>query len=339
MIAFKRVIQSSIFLNPFTDFSLFEGKLEIRWDPLTHITSRIVYVPTHKLPRFDYTEIITASPKTKCPFCPENIDSMVSRFDKRFYGFEGIEIDGVRVIPNILTFDKYCIVAIISKQHFLDINGLIGENCILRGIKALIEVLKIIQKQDRKAKFYSINCNYMPMSGSSILHPHIQAIAGEWPTNYHGILLKESRMFYKKRGVTFWDAFMEKERELNERFIGQIGSTYWYAPFAPKGNIDIGCLFSKNSIFEIDTQELSDFAEGLRKTFIYLDGENISGFNLSIFSGIKGEDHFRTNVRIIARRFLPPTNAADSNYFDKLHAQSVCLFFPEDVTNNIKKYG
>jgi hypothetical protein len=52
---------------------------------------------------------------------------------------------GVRVI-RIYDLDQYCIVAIISKQQFLDITFDRGKEH-LRVIKALIEVLKIIQKK------------------------------------------------------------------------------------------------------------------------------------------------------------------------------------------------
>jgi len=336
VIEFKKIIQNNVYLNPLKEFVPHEGKVEIRWDPLTNLTSRIVHFPAKKFARFNYESIIKASLDTGCPFCPENIDSMTSKFNKDMYGSERIERDGITVIPNLLTFDKYCLVAIISKEHFVDMSTLMKNNYIIKGIRALLDVLKIIKENDEQVKYFSINCNYMPMSGGSILHPHMQAIAGEYPTNYHGIMLKESKDFYLNKKKVFWEALIDEEKRLNERFISKTGKTYWYAPFAPKGNIDIGCIFEKNSIFELDENDLSDFNEGLNKVLVYFDKENVSGFNLSLFSGIYGEDYFRANMRIIARRFLPPTNAADANYFDKIHMENTCVFFPEDVSNNIR---
>jgi UDPglucose--hexose-1-phosphate uridylyltransferase len=336
MIEFKRIIQKCSYLNPFDNFCPSEGEIEIRWDPLTRMTSRIVHFPARKFPRYNYEDTIRASGNVKCPFCPENIDSMTSRFRKEFYGFEVFESNGVRVIPNLLTFDKYCLVAIISAEHFVDLYSLGHQDYVVKGIRALLDVLRVPKEKDRQTKYFSINCNYMPMSGSSILHPHLQAIAGEHPTNYHGMILKESSAFASEKGNVFWERLMEKEMEVNERFIGRIGRTFWHAPFAPRGNIDVGCIFDKNSIFDIDGESWSDFGKGLTRLFAYFDGENVPGFNLSLFSGIEGEDYFRANARIVARRFLPPLNAADSNYFDKIHMESACLFFPEDVSSNVK---
>lgn len=337
MIEFKSITQKSTYLNPFDNFKPFTGKIEIRWDPLTQITSRIVHFPPRKSNRFDYRSIVDNSRSVKCPFCPENLDAMTSRFDKTFFGFERLEKDGVTVIPNVLTFDKYCLVAILCQEHFVDMGALVRNGYVQRGIAVLLEALRVIHQRDRTARFFSINCNYMPMSGSSIIHPHIQAIVGEYPTNYHGMSLRASDEFFRHNGVIFWDELMTEEARRRDRFIGFSGSTRWYAPFAPRGNVDIGSVFEKNSVLDFDEGDLRDFGSGLEKVLRYLDGENVPGFNLSLFSGIPEENYYRANMRLVARRFLPPMNAADSNYFDKLHMESACLFLPEDVSHSIRK--
>ncbi len=273
----------------------------------------------------------------KCPFGPGKFGKRTSRLDKDLYGFGRMVRGDVTVIPNILSFDKYCLVAIVCEEHFADINMLIKGNYLLKGIKALIETLQIIRRFDKEARYFSINCNYMPMSGSSILHPHIQAIAGEYPTNYHGLILEKSKDFLRDRKKVFWEALMDDERENHDRYIGDDGKTYWYAPFAPKGNIDLGCVFAKSSVFELTDKDLDSFGMGLNRILGYLNSEDVSGFNFSLFSGVEGDDHFRANVRLVARRFLPPVNASDANYFNKIHLESACLLFPEDVAAGVRK--
>ncbi|OPY80921.1 MAG: hypothetical protein A4E64_00138 [Syntrophorhabdus sp. PtaU1.Bin058] len=336
VIEFKKIIQKNVYLNPFNEFAVREGMVEIRWDPLTQITSRIVHFPPRKIERFNYDETIRASLSVRCPFCPENVNDMTSRFDKNVFGFERFTAGDVTVIPNVLTFDKYCLVAIISKEHFLDMERLIQGDYIYNGLMALLHVLRIIKENDKEVRYFSINCNYMPMSGSSILHPHIQAIAGEYPTNYHGIMIQKSESYREKTDQVYWDELIREEINLKERFIEELGKANWYVPFAPRGNGDIGCIFEKSSFFELDDTDVKDFCNGLKKVLKYFKQENVSGFNLSIFSGIEGKDSFRANARIVARRFLPPVNAADSNYFDKLHMESACLYLPEDVSDKIR---
>ncbi len=337
MIEFRSVTQKSTYLNPFDGFRPYTGKIEIRWDPLTRMTSRIVHFTPRKWGRFDYRAVMEGSKGIQCPFCPENVDAMTSRFDKNFFGFERLEMDGVTVIPNVLTFDKYCLVAILCPDHFVDMGALIRNAYIERGVSVLLEALRVIRERDTSVRFFSINCNYMPMSGSSIIHPHIQAIAGEHPTNYHGMSLRASEDFFLRHKTVYWDELMDEERRREDRFIGLSGSTQWYTPFAPRGNVDIGAVFGKNSFLDFTERELRDLGAGLKMILRYLDEENVPGFNLSLFSGITGEQYYRANLRLVARRFLPPMNAADSNYFDKLHMESACLFLPEDVSHSIRK--
>lgn len=317
----------------------FEGRMEVRWDPLTSLTSRIIYFPGRKkIDKTDVRVFENMAPPDTCPFCPPNIEKMTSKFRTDLFGVERITEDGITLIPNLLTFDKYCIVAIITKEHFLDMSTIAERGYITSGIKALISVLRKIRERDTKVKYISINCNYMPMSGSSVLHPHIQAIAGEVPTNYHRLMVEKSERFFKKYGKVYWDALIEKESEIGDRIIGQVGSTFWYSPFSPKGNMDVGCIFTKSSILDLEENDLKDFEEGFRKVLNYFISENVPGYNLSLFSARLGtEESFRANIRIVARRFLPPTGATDANYFHILHMESTSVFYPEEVAHAIRE--
>jgi galactose-1-phosphate uridylyltransferase len=338
MIKFRKKIQSFTYLSPFQNFQPFEGKIEIRWDPLTNLTSRIVHFPRKKFEREDLELLKKIAPFAKCPFCPENIESMTCKFEPSLFGKERFAYGDITVIPNLLTFDKYCIVAIISKEHFVHITEINEKAYVIQGIRALIEVLKEIVKRDKKVRYMSINCNYMPMSGSSILHPHIQAIAGEVGTNYHRLILEKSASFFRKHGKNYWEILREKESEVCERFIGTIGDTFWYAPFAPKGSIDVGFIFGKSSILELEEDDLKSFDYGFRRVLYYMSSENIQGYNMSIFSSISREDSsFRVNGRILARRFLQPSWASDTNYFSTLHMENPSYFLPEEVAQGIRE--
>ena len=336
MISFERSIQSSTYLNPFSDFAPYEGKVEIRWDPLTRLTARLVHFPTRKVDRFDYREAISASLASKCPFCPENIGHMTARLSKDLFGCDRLERDCVTIIPNLLTFDRYSLVAILSAEHFVDLPTLAEKQFIVKGVRALLDAFRMIRKQDTEADYFSINCNYMPMSGGSLLHPHMQGLVGRYPTNYVRMMLEEGRRFYESRGKVFWEALIEEEQRAGERFIGSVGQTHWYAPFAPRGNIDVGCIFEEASVFEVDEREWENFGSGLKKVCAYLHDEQVSSFNLTIFSGRSEDRSFRVNARLVTRRFLPPVNAADVNYFEKLHLESMVLVAPEKVAQDLK---
>lgn len=333
---FRNLIESSTYLNPLENFEPREGKMEVRWDPLTALTSRVIHFPFRRIERYD-TKSILSSSREKCPFCDGNRQNMTARLDKRIFESECFQKGEATLIPNLLSFDKYSLIAIMTKDHYVDMAGLAEKNSIVEGITLLLDGFRCIRKKDDSVRFFSVNCNYMPMSGGSLVHPHIQGIAGEYPTNYHRITLEKSKEFYRKNKKVFWEALIEEERRLGMRFVGKKGTTSWYAPFAPKGNIDIGFIFDRPSFFSVDDQGWANFASGLNKTLKYLDKENVGGFNLSIFSGEDRENHFRANGRIVARRFLPPVNAADVNYFEKIHMESTCLLAPEDVARQLRE--
>jgi UDPglucose--hexose-1-phosphate uridylyltransferase len=336
MIPYKKIIESSSYLDPFSGFAPREGTVEIRWDPLTRLTSRLMRIPSRRLPRFDYQEAISTSLAAKCPFCPENVERMTARLPKEVFGSDRLEKDGVTVIPNLLTFDRYALVAILSPEHFMELPTLAERHLIVKGITALLDAFRMIRDYDRNARYFSINCNYMPMAGSSILHSHVQGIAGKYPTNYLRLMLNGSRSFFRSKQRVFWETLIEEERDAGERFIGTIGRTHWYAPFAPRGNLDVGCIFEERTLFTIDQQEWENFGSGLAKVLRYLDQENVSSFNLTIFSGSDRDDAFRVNARLVARRFLPPVNAADVNFFDKLHLENMGLVAPENVARELR---
>jgi galactose-1-phosphate uridylyltransferase len=337
MIEFKRFVESSTYLDPFRNFESFEAKSEIRWDPLTGLTARIMNFPARRLPRFDPAPLVAASLAVKCPFCEENAAAMTARLDPAMFDSEQVVDGDVRIIPNLLAFDKYSLVAIMCREHYLDMTALAAKGCVVKSIEALVRVFRKVWEKDASARYCSVNCNYMPMSGGSLIHPHVQGIAGEHPTNYQRLMIEKSAEFSAAEKAVFWDVLEEEEVRLGERAVGRTGSVFWYAPFAPKANMDIGCVFRAPSLNALDGTDWADFGEGFNKVLAYLDRENVGSFNLSIFSAPDDEDHFRVNGRIVARRFLPPVNAADVSYFEKLHMESACMVAPEDVAAGLRE--
>jgi galactose-1-phosphate uridylyltransferase len=338
MVEFKKLVESSTYLSPFENFGPHKSEVEIRWDPLTGLTSRVVrFSRTRRLEKPDLSRAISMSSAVKCPFCADNMDSMTARLDETVFGCDRIERDGVTIIPNLIGFDKYALVAIVSGEHYLTMTDLAEKGVLVKGIRALIEAFAHIRKKDERVRFFSINCNYMPMSGGSLVHPHVQGIAGEHPTNFHRIMMEGSRDFFRRHRRTFWEALEKEEKRLGERYVSDSGNVFWHTPFAPKGNMDVAWSFPHPSLFSIKDDEWAEFGRGLGNVLCYFDEENIAGFNLSFFSAGEEESHFHANGRVIARRFLPPANASDVNYLEKVHMESVCLMSPEEVARRLRE--
>jgi UDPglucose--hexose-1-phosphate uridylyltransferase len=176
-IPFKKVIESSSYLDPFSGFAPREGMVEIRWDPLTRLTSRLMRVPPRTVPRFNYQEAISASLAAKCPFCPENVERMTARLPKEIFGSDRLEKDGVTIIPNLLTFDKYALVAILSPEHFVDLPLMAERQLIVKGITALLDAFCMIRDHDRNTRYFSINGNFRVDPAVARQAPHRPGLA------------------------------------------------------------------------------------------------------------------------------------------------------------------
>ena len=131
MVEFKKLVESSTYLSPFENFEPHQGEVEIRWDPLTGFTSRVVRFATRRLDRPDLGHAVSLSEAVKCPFCAENIDTMTARLDSSIFGCERMQHGDVTIIPNLVSFDKYALVAIISKEHYLTMKELADKGVLI----------------------------------------------------------------------------------------------------------------------------------------------------------------------------------------------------------------
>ncbi len=236
----------------------------------------------------------------------------------------------VCVFPNRIPFDRHCAVVVFTKQHYVPLADF-TEEILFSALSAARLFLRRVVEVDPAARFFSINWNYLPMSGGSIIHPHLQILAGKFPTHYQGELIKGSRRYHKHFGKTFWEDLINSEQELGQRYIGPIGQTVWLTSYAPLGVTDIMSVFKdRNSFIELTDQDIRDFAQGLIKVFRYFQEFNHTSFNLGLYSGDhKGDDSFWVNARMVTRRLLPPVGASDVSYFEKIHRESIDYKNPE----------
>ncbi len=78
---------------------------------------------------------------------------MTARLDSRIFGCERILHDDVTIIPNLISFDKYALVAIVSKEHYLTVRELADKGVLVKGVKALIEGFRRIRENDGRVDF------------------------------------------------------------------------------------------------------------------------------------------------------------------------------------------
>jgi UDPglucose--hexose-1-phosphate uridylyltransferase len=337
-IEFKKYSRVTRFLDPSTGFQANERPTEIRVDPLTGQTARVLYFPIRMLTKPDLTEIVERSLQFGCPFCPQMLEMVTPKFPPEITEKERIKRGSAVIFPNMFPYDTHSAVAIFSEEHFKPLDSFEPE--LLRdGFCVSQEYLAAsLQFSDNSSLFNSINWNYMPLAGGSIIHPHLQIIAGESGTNYHLAVLKASGEYTECNGSSYWLDLIEEESSRGERFLGKSGPISWITSFSPKGFIDFTAIFERaGTIMDITESDWLDFSRGLCAAMKFLDSKGFYSFNMAIYSGT-GEDHFRTHAKMIPRTLLPPMDTSDINYFNTLHNEVLTIFKPEEICADARAF-
>lgn len=338
-IEFKRRLQQTTILDPQREYQEKTLTLETRWDPLTKRTARILDLPIRKLDKLDMDEFLGKTGDVQCPFCSDSLEKLTPRFTGDFIQGGKFQFGEVCVFPNRLLFDKYCAVTVLTETHYVPLSDF-TEELLFNGFSTAQVFLRRVVEVDSTVRFFSINWNYLPMSGGSVIHPHFQIIAGELPTNHQWELILGGRNYQRRWRKNYWDELILKEKELGERYIGALGNTVWLTSYAPRGFVDIMAIFrERRSIIDLSDQDLRDFSLGLIKAFHYFRDFNHYSFNLTLYSAeYNQDDSFWVNARMVTRRFLPPVGASDVSYFEKLHGETIGYKNPERLCEEMRGY-
>jgi UDPglucose--hexose-1-phosphate uridylyltransferase len=326
---FLSFIKNAVFYDPFNNFQRTERPTEIRVDPLSGRSSRIIYFPVTLPAPPDQSQLAEVT-KQFCPFCRPAVFERTPRFPEDIVP-EGRLTRGTTVVfPNAFPYDAHSAVAVITEGHYVKMEDFdVSE--LEDGILAGREYLGRINARFPECAYLSINMNYMPTAGGSILHPHIQLVAGDIPTNYQREHVRFCTEYKKAHGSPYFTDLIEEERERRERFIFEDNGIAWLCSFAPMGITEFMAVFRDGApITETNESVVADFARGLAVVLRYLASINFASFNLSLYSAPTDGRAFPTHARIVPRTLLPPVGASDVNYFEMLHHEVLTILRPEE---------
>jgi len=340
-IEFKKELIESEFLSPLKKFQKEITVTERRKNPLTGEWCRVsIERATRPIEMKDHLEkkIINESVK-KCFFCKEKIRDSVARFPSWLVEDGHIRINEFVLFPNLYPFSKYHAVGVLTDKHFVGLDEIkadIWKDC----FDGCIRFFKTVYEDDSSARFASINFNFLPSAGASLLHPHVQVLNENQPTVMMDLYYRKSWEYFDKNKSNYWQDSIEQE-EGGERYIGKNGSMYWFTSFAPihAGEI-IGILKGNvSSFFEMTEEGIKDVCEGISRIFkcIYEDGR---GYNMVIYSAPLNEHlghFFSLNLSIITRSKMNQYYTTDRAYCEILHKEPVITVIPEDLASRLRK--
>ena len=241
----RRKVNETIYHDPTKDFTLQKATSEIRYDPLTGQLVRIFPFRKIMFERFDWTPYVEESRQRFCPFCPGIIEKATPRFPDSFTPGGRLQVGQAVVVPNLHPYELHTGVVIMTPTHYVSMDEL-TEEFMFDSFKAGVSyLLRCVEVDPAGAVYSSVNWNYMPYAGGSLIHPHLQVLAGPEPSNYDAMMLAGLKSYTRATGNIFWADLLATEQSLGQRYLGQVGNSHWLATFAPRALIDITAVFPK----------------------------------------------------------------------------------------------
>ena len=293
---------------------LSKGMLQYRTENLTGIRCRI---SPDRLNRHLDNSLCVSSDSTACPFCPGSVFSATPTFP-----------DGSRIVhgesvtfPNLYPFGKGHVVTVITSDHFPQV---FTSQQIADALTGQIEALG---KYDG---YPSINWNYLPSSGASLVHPHLQGLSDPFPSCMADRYIRAGREYFRVHGKRYWDALRETEQD-SDRYLFGNEISWWSANAVPVGEREIRGFFSFSSLSDM-ADHTGAIADGILKILDLYRSLGTHAFNMSIFFDKGGCDNgFCAFCSLISRINPNPSSTSDSAFMERLHFEPVILTLPEDL--------
>lgn len=338
-IRFEKLSVENKLLNPLKSFELDTKIVEVRIDPLTGHTSRIVdRFGGQPRTKPDISELVE---KTRnCFFCAGKVENVTPKILPAISNDERISVGEALLFPNLTAYSAYNGVCIFSREHFIDLADLTPE-MIANNLKAHRKYIELIAAYDPSAEYCSINGNYLPPAGSSMIHPHSQCSIDALPTNQELELIVASDDYFEENGRSFWEDLIQTEKDAGERFVADLGRVTWLTSFAPIGFNEVRAIVSERArIIDLLDEDIEFLGRGISNVLRYYSDRNINSFNLAIYSGPlhSNSDHFRVNLRLVARSSFEPWYRSDATYFERLHWEPVTDTKPESLCAELRQY-
>ncbi|MBF7083328.1 hypothetical protein IT084_10120 [Desulfallas sp. Bu1-1] len=334
---FIKITKESVFLDPRNNFESQTVTIEIRRDPLTERVSRIFPFRKLVLHRHDWTPFVEESKQKFCPFCPEVVEKVTPKFIEAIAPDGRIKVGDAMAIPNLNPYEKHASVVIMSPRHYIPMDEINVQTMVDSFRAGLTYLQRVTAADPAEGSYPSINWNYMPYAGGSIIHPHLQVLTGPEPTTFNRQLINASTEYFMRCNQNYWTDLIYAEIDRGERYIGKTGDVHWISAFAPRhvGEV-IGILPGKQTIDDITDQDLVDLAGGLQKIIHYYDRNNLPSFNAALYFARREDRGFTVHVRIVGRFTIFPLVGSDITHMQVLHDDPWTVILPELIAQELK---
>ena len=308
-------------LDPRNGFERARVPLEVRWDPLTGQSSRLL--PEGSVPPPAAHDLASLDEQTRetCPFCSPRLESATPRFPPELWPEGRIRHGEAVLFPNLVAYAKWSSVSVYSpRRHVIRLEELTPA-LLADNLAAQATFARAVAAHDPASRWTSVNANHLPPSGSSVLHPHLQGTAGAAPTTVQRLLAEVAPAAVRE--------YVASERANGERFVAAGNGVDWLASFAPLGPGEVRAyVWDAASPAELEAGSVEQLARGISAVLAVYAALGFESFNLALYGA--GPGH-ALSLRVVARAYFGPLLRADAMWSERLHWEAATDLAPERV--------
>jgi len=295
------------------------GTLQYRKEHFTGIRCRI---SPDRLKRQIDQSLYLPSNAEGCPFCPDAVMTVTPTFP-----------DGSRIIrgesvtfPNLFPFGESHVVTVMTRKHT------VVSFSRQQVVDSLLSQIEALSQADG---YPSINWNFLPSAGASLVHPHMQGLSDSRPSHIVDVYNTASKLYQRKHGMNYWDAVRNQEKSSDRYLFGD--EILWTAHAVPVGEREVRGILPISTLDEMESY-VDPMAEGIREIISLYRELGTHAFNMSLFFDKNGTDQgFRAFCSMISRINPNPSSNSDSAFMERLHLEPVIMTLPEDLGKFYKK--
>jgi len=328
-ITFERETQTASFHSPLAEFDLVDVEVELREDPLTGRQTRIVpeaFVEPEERP--DLPASVTDS--EGCFFCPGTVEEATPEYPAPV-GFDRGSVGEATSFPNLNPYGAHSNVVVLTEDHYVPIGDLDAE-MFADGLEAAMEYVQAVFDVREGTDTASINMNFLPSAGSSIVHPHLQTLVDDRGTNAQRARFEAASAYRDEHGSPYFEALLEATRD-TDRYVGATGSVEWLAPFAPRHHRHVRGIAPGTNVPDPDATVLEDLSDGIATVLADYDHQGLNSFNLGIH--LTKDDAVPLHVDVVARSVFQEYAWSDATFFETVHDEAVVDVPPEEYAAEV----
>lgn len=335
-IHWERYPKVARYLDPQAGLAEREIACEVRRDPLTGRSGRVAHVLGFHVAPVDFSQMIEQS-RTNCPFCPDRIFTVTPKFPPHLIPDGRVRRGEAVVFPNLAPYDEHSAVVAMTAEHYVPL-GSFTPAVLANAFSASFDYFRAVGQHPRTT--YSLAFwNYLPASGGTQIHPHLQLCATDTPGNALERELEASLRYAGTNGRPYWLDLIAAEEEAGERFIARGGHSVWLTDFVSQSLLaDILIVFpEKRTVLDLSYESLEEFCRGLAGLLHQLESQGIYSFNLAWFSGAADRSDFWLHARVSPRVYMTPRLwGTDTSALQHLYQEHFMVQTPEAAAQALR---